>query len=251
MRSPDDDPLQPVTGCCALLQLLLRCEHLDRAFLARPKQDHALQTPQAEWTNLIVERETVLIFGHRHRLAARRENIPYEILLRRMFSSSNLKRTQYTKNGLSNLVTATPLSPPMSEMGPIVTEIGCARDIRLPPPKAAGAPDVPARSGGGLVWPRPSNAWARLARLGQSTQPLTSWRCGRGVSCLEAIMADKSKFSIVTYQRSPGHWRAAITPFVHSGPFIRGRTTTSFVTPDDYASEPDATIAAEQLIGKL
>ena len=38
-------------------------------------------------------------------------------------------------------------------------------------------------------------------------------------------MADKSKFSIVTYQRSPGHWRAAITPFVHSGPFIRGRTT--------------------------
>jgi hypothetical protein len=36
---------------------------------------------------------------------------------------------------------------------------------------------------GGLVWPRPSNAWVRLARLGQSTQPLTSWRCGRGVSC--------------------------------------------------------------------
>jgi hypothetical protein len=34
-----------------------------------------------------------------------------------MFSSSNLKRTPYTKNGLSNLVTATPLSPPMSEMG--------------------------------------------------------------------------------------------------------------------------------------
>jgi hypothetical protein len=64
-------------------------------------------------------------------------------------------------------------------------------------------------------------------------------------------MADKSKFSIVTYQRSPGHWRAAITPFVHSGPFIRGRTTTSFVTPDDYASEPDATVAAEQLIREL
>jgi hypothetical protein len=101
MRSPDDDLLQPVTGCRTLLQLLLWCEHLDRAFLARPKQEHALQTPQAEWTNLIVEREIVLIFGHRHRLAARRENIPYEILLRRMFSSSNLKRTQYTKNELS------------------------------------------------------------------------------------------------------------------------------------------------------
>jgi hypothetical protein len=35
-----------------------------------------------------------------------------------MFSSSNLKRTQYAKNGLSYLVTATPLPPPpMSEMG--------------------------------------------------------------------------------------------------------------------------------------
>jgi hypothetical protein len=57
-----------------------------------------------------------------------------------------------------------------------------ARATSAFPPKAAGAPDVAARSGG-LVWPRPSNAWVRLARLGQSTQPLTSWRCGRGVSC--------------------------------------------------------------------
>jgi hypothetical protein len=81
------------TGCCTLLQLLLWCEYLDRAFLAQPKQDHALQTPQAEWTNAIVERETVLNFRHRHRLAARRENIPYEILLRRIFTSSNSKRT--------------------------------------------------------------------------------------------------------------------------------------------------------------
>ena len=64
-------------------------------------------------------------------------------------------------------------------------------------------------------------------------------------------MADKSKFSIVTYQRSPGHWRAAITPFAHSGLFMRGRTTASFVTPDDYASESDAMMAAEQAIRKL
>ena len=64
-------------------------------------------------------------------------------------------------------------------------------------------------------------------------------------------MADKSKFSIVTYQRSPGYWRAAITPFAHSGLFIRGRTTTSFVTSEDYASEPDATVAAENIIRKL
>jgi hypothetical protein len=80
MRSQDDDLLRLVTGCCTLLQLLLWCEHLDRAFLGRPKQDHALRTPQAEWTIVIAERETVLIFGYRHRLAARRENIPYEIL---------------------------------------------------------------------------------------------------------------------------------------------------------------------------
>jgi hypothetical protein len=63
MRSPVDDLFQPVTGCCTLLVLLLWCEHLDRAFLARAKQDHALQTPQAEWTNLIVEREKLFEFS--------------------------------------------------------------------------------------------------------------------------------------------------------------------------------------------
>jgi hypothetical protein len=64
-------------------------------------------------------------------------------------------------------------------------------------------------------------------------------------------MADKSQFSIVTYQRSPGNWRAAITPFAHSGLLIRGQTTTSFVTPEDYASEPEATVAAEKMIRNL
>jgi len=64
-------------------------------------------------------------------------------------------------------------------------------------------------------------------------------------------MAELSQFSIVTYQRSPGHWRAAITPFAHSGMFIRGRTTASFVTPDDCASESDAMFAAEKIIRKL
>jgi hypothetical protein len=79
MRLPDSNLLHPVTGGFTLLQLLLSYEHLDRAFLARPKQGDALQATQAEWTNVIVKRETVLIFGYRHRLAARRENIPYEI----------------------------------------------------------------------------------------------------------------------------------------------------------------------------
>jgi hypothetical protein len=64
-------------------------------------------------------------------------------------------------------------------------------------------------------------------------------------------MADISQYSIVTYERTPGHWRAAITPYAHSGLFIRGRTTTSFVTPDDSASEPDAKFAADEIIRKL
>jgi hypothetical protein len=64
-------------------------------------------------------------------------------------------------------------------------------------------------------------------------------------------MADISQFSIVTYERRPGHWRAAITPHAHSGLFIRGKTTTSFVTPDDSPTEPDAKFAAEKIIREL
>jgi hypothetical protein len=64
-------------------------------------------------------------------------------------------------------------------------------------------------------------------------------------------MADISQFSIVTYERRPGHWRAAITPYAHSGLYIKGKTTNSFVTADDSASESDASSAAAKLIGKL
>ena len=64
-------------------------------------------------------------------------------------------------------------------------------------------------------------------------------------------MADISQYSIVTYERRPGYWRAAITPHAHSGLFIRGKTTPSFVTPDDFESEPDAQFAAEKMIRKL
>jgi hypothetical protein len=64
-------------------------------------------------------------------------------------------------------------------------------------------------------------------------------------------MVKKSQFSVVTYQRSPGRWRAAISPYAHSGIYIRGRTTVSFVTPDDYASESDAEFAAEKIIKAL
>jgi hypothetical protein len=64
-------------------------------------------------------------------------------------------------------------------------------------------------------------------------------------------VAELSQFSIVTYERRPGQWRAAITPYRPSGGFILGRTTSSFVTPDDFASEPEAKSAAEKMIRKL
>jgi len=55
----------------------------------------------------------------------------------------------------------------------------------------------------------------------------------------------------VTYERRPGHWRAAITPIRRSGTFIQGKRTSSVVTPDDFASEPDAKVAAEKMISAL
>jgi hypothetical protein len=64
-------------------------------------------------------------------------------------------------------------------------------------------------------------------------------------------MANKSQFSIVTYERRPGHWRAAVTPFARPGSFIQGKTTSSVVTGEDSRSESDAMVAAEQLIKSL
>jgi hypothetical protein len=64
-------------------------------------------------------------------------------------------------------------------------------------------------------------------------------------------MAELSQYSVVTYERRPGHWRAAITPYRQSGNFIKGKTTSSFVTPDDSTSEPDAKFAAEKIIREL
>jgi hypothetical protein len=64
-------------------------------------------------------------------------------------------------------------------------------------------------------------------------------------------MAELSLFSIVTYERRPGYWRAAITPIRKSGTFISGKTISSIVTPDDSASESDAKFAAEKIIRKL
>ena len=64
-------------------------------------------------------------------------------------------------------------------------------------------------------------------------------------------MADISQYSIVTYERRPGYWRAAITPTRRSGTFIQGKTISSIVTPNDFESEPYAKFAAEKMIRKL
>ena len=63
-------------------------------------------------------------------------------------------------------------------------------------------------------------------------------------------MADITKFSIVTYERRPGHWRAAITPKSRTDGVVRGEVR-SLVTPDDCASESEAELAAQKLIRRL
>ena len=63
-------------------------------------------------------------------------------------------------------------------------------------------------------------------------------------------MADISDFSIVTYERKPGHWRAAFTRRDGAGTVV-GKDVRSVVTPDDYGSESAAELAAEKLIRKL
>jgi hypothetical protein len=65
------------------------------------------------------------------------------------------------------------------------------------------------------------------------------------------MMANISEYSIVTYERKPGCWRAAITRKVRFGIAVRGDQVRSVVTPDDYASESEAELAAQKLIRKL
>jgi hypothetical protein len=64
-------------------------------------------------------------------------------------------------------------------------------------------------------------------------------------------MANISEFSIVTYERKSGYWRAAITRKARAGSVIQGDKVRSVVTPDDYASESEAEFAAQKLISKL
>jgi hypothetical protein len=64
-------------------------------------------------------------------------------------------------------------------------------------------------------------------------------------------MAHISEFMIVTYQRRPGCWRAAISRKDHAKTVTGSNTVLSFVTPDDYASEAEAKFTAEKIIRKL
>jgi hypothetical protein len=65
-------------------------------------------------------------------------------------------------------------------------------------------------------------------------------------------MAHISEYSIITYERKPGSWRAAITPKMgRSGIVVGGDKVRSIVTPYDSESELAAMFAAEQLIRKL
>jgi hypothetical protein len=64
-------------------------------------------------------------------------------------------------------------------------------------------------------------------------------------------MAHISEYSIVTYERKPGHWRAAVSPKVLDRIGAPGLTVHSTVTSDDTESESAAMFAAEQLIRKL
>ena len=63
-------------------------------------------------------------------------------------------------------------------------------------------------------------------------------------------MTHISEFTIVTYQHKPGHWRAAIIPKARSENVVRGEVR-SVVTPDDFASEAEAQLAAEGLIRRF
>jgi hypothetical protein len=64
-------------------------------------------------------------------------------------------------------------------------------------------------------------------------------------------MAQISEYSIVTYERKPGHWRAAVSPKPLDKSGAAGKTVHSTVTPDDSASEAEAKLAAKQLIHRL
>jgi hypothetical protein len=84
-----------------------------------------------------------------------------------------------------------------------------------------------------------------LGRHGAQFEALTSPISRREPVFRGEAMADISNFSIVTYERKPGRWRAAITRKDCSGDVVRGQKVRSLVTPEDYESESEAELAAQ------
>jgi hypothetical protein len=64
-------------------------------------------------------------------------------------------------------------------------------------------------------------------------------------------MAHISEYSIVTFERIPGRWRAAISRKDRPRRVVPSDAVRSFVTPGDSASESEAELEAERLIREL
>jgi hypothetical protein len=90
----------------------------------------------------------------------------------------------------------------------------------------------------------PPRQWKRRATLTRA-QRLTYEGAGRPME----TMAKISDFTIVTYERAPGHWRAAFTPKRLPRSVVRG-VVHSTVTPD-CATDSQANLEAEQAIRNL
>ena len=65
------------------------------------------------------------------------------------------------------------------------------------------------------------------------------------------MMAHISDYSIITYERKPGHWRAAISRKDRTKSADDGARVLSIVTPDHSASEAEARSAAEKIIRRF
>jgi hypothetical protein len=64
-------------------------------------------------------------------------------------------------------------------------------------------------------------------------------------------MADQSQFSILTFQRRPGHWRAAISRKDRTAINMGGVMLKSFVTSEDFESEQEAEKSAQKAIRQI
>lgn len=64
-------------------------------------------------------------------------------------------------------------------------------------------------------------------------------------------MANQSDYSILTYQRHPGLWRAAVSRKDGAVLKMDGTHLKSFVTPEDCESEDEALKASRKAISQI